>query len=96
MPLLRLVYGPINRWLPALKRFLFYNDYLAYVAKFSFREIHSIVFDHLVAPTAHYLTREEFAEWFARDDLREVTIAWHNRNSWRGTAVHSFNTLPGS
>jgi len=86
-PAVKLVYRPVNRFAKPLSRFLFYNDYLAYIARFSFRELHSIVFDHLVAPTAHYLRREEFQSWFVREDLCEPLIAWHNRNSWRGTAV---------
>ncbi len=82
---LKLVYRPINHRLPALKRFLFYNDYLYSICGFSFRENFSIVFDHLVAPTAFYLTRQEFSEWFSSGGLRNIQISWRNRNSWRGT-----------
>ena len=71
----------VRAWMPEI-----YDDYLAYVARLPFRELRTIVFDHLVAPTAFYLRRDEFAAWFARPDLGEPVIGWHNRNSWRGTA----------
>ncbi|MEX2282878.1 MAG: methyltransferase domain-containing protein [Gemmatimonadota bacterium] len=80
----RLVYGPLKgRGLP-------YGPYLAYIAPFPYREQRSIVFDHLVAPVAYYITRAEFAAWFARANLTDVTIEHHNANSWRG-----FGRLPG-
>jgi SAM-dependent methyltransferase len=82
----KLVYGPLNRSPrgPSLARHLFYNDYLKAIAGFGWREHHSIVFDHLVAPTAFYITREEFAEWWPEIGAQDVTITWHNSNSWRG------------
>jgi SAM-dependent methyltransferase len=58
----KLVYGPLNRSTggAALARHLFYNDYLSVLATFGWREQHTIVFDHLIAPTAFYITRAEF------------------------------------
>ena len=44
------------------------------------------MFDHLVAPVAFYLRRDEFAGWFQRAGLTEVNIENHNANSWRGFA----------
>jgi SAM-dependent methyltransferase len=87
----KLIYGPLNRG-PAgakLARHLFYNDYLNYVSSFNWREQHLIVFDHLVAPTAFYISREEFEEWWREVHAEEVVIGWHNQNSWRG-----FGKLP--
>ncbi|MGD0497770.1 MAG: methyltransferase domain-containing protein [Bryobacteraceae bacterium] len=84
---LKAVYGPVNRRMPALKRLLFYNDYLYSISGFSFRENYSTVFDHLVAPTAFYIGRAEFASWFEEAALGEMEISWRNRNSWRGTGV---------
>jgi hypothetical protein len=26
-------------------------------------------------------------DWFEGDGLKDVTIAWHNQNSWRGSAT---------
>ena len=82
----KLVYGPLNRSPrgASLARHLFYNDYLKAIAGFGWREHHSIVFDHLVAPTAFYVSREEFAEWWPEIGAQDVTITWHNSNSWRG------------
>jgi SAM-dependent methyltransferase len=82
----KLVYGPLNRRpaTRAVARRLFYNDYLASLARFGWREQHTIVFDHLVAPTSHYVPRDEFEDWWRGIGAEEVTTGWHNGNSWRG------------
>ncbi len=82
----KLVYAPLNRSArgATFARHLFYNDYLKSIAPFGWREQHTIVFDHLVAPTAYYISRAEFAEWWREIEAEEVEIGWHNRNSWRG------------
>jgi SAM-dependent methyltransferase len=84
--LAKLIYRPINeiRVLNPFKKFLFYNDYLYSISSFSFWENYSIVFDHLLAPTAFYLRQEEFRSWFEKNNLKEITITWRNKNSWRG------------
>lgn len=80
----RLVYGPTGGRVAG--RRLPYGKYLSYIAPFPFREQRSIVFDHLVAPVAHYIPHDEFARWFRDAGLREVRIEPHNQNSWRGFA----------
>ena len=82
----KLIYGPLNRkpGTTALARRLFYNDYLSAISRFGWREQHTIVFDHLVAPTAFYISRAEFDEWWRAIGATEVVEGWHNRNSWRG------------
>lgn len=87
----KLVYGPLNRSRggAAVANQLFYNDYLSSIANFGWREQHTIVFDHLIAPTSHYVPREEFANWWEDIGARSITITWHNRNSWCG-----FGRLP--
>lgn len=82
----KLIYGPLNRSArgAGLAQHLFYNDYLNAISRFGWREQHTIVFDHLVAPTSHYISREEFTEWWEAIHAAEVTIGWHNQNSWRG------------
>ena len=82
----KLIYGPLNRSTggASLAGHLFYNDYLNAIAGFGWREQHTIVFDHLVAPTAFYISREEFADWWREIGAGDVNISWHNRNSWRG------------
>lgn len=83
----KLVYGPLNSSQQGsrLAERLFYNEYLKSISGFGWREQHTIVFDHLVAPTAFYLTRSEFEEWWRAIGARDVVIGWHNKNSWRGT-----------
>jgi SAM-dependent methyltransferase len=81
---LKLIYAPLAQ--TGLRRFLFYADYLCYIAPFPFVEIHSIVHDHLTAPVAFYIRREEFARWFDVSAIEGAEIHWHNRNSWRGLA----------
>lgn len=80
------IYGPLNRTArgKTLARHLFYNDYLSALADFGWREQHTIVFDHLVAPTAFYISRAEFEEWWRTVRAEETEISWHNSNSWRG------------
>lgn len=67
----------LSRWLP-------YYSYLHWLAQFNFRHNHHVVFDHLGAPTTHYVRKEEFHAWFERAGFAEVTLTWRNRNSWRG------------
>jgi len=87
----KLIYGPLNRSQrgASLAQQLFYNDYLKSIAPFGWREQHTIVFDHLVAPTAFYISREEFADWWREIGAGDVNISWHNRNSWRGFGLIS-------
>ena len=80
----KLIYGPLNRRGSTLGQYLFYNDYLSAIAPFGWREQHLIVFDHLVAPTAFYIPRDEFESWWRELGATDVVISWHNKNSWRG------------
>lgn len=61
-----------------------YGDYFRWLGRRELAFVHGVVFDHLVAPTTHYVRREEFAGWFERAGLVDVAICWRNRNSWRG------------
>ncbi|HET7112067.1 MAG TPA: methyltransferase domain-containing protein [Pyrinomonadaceae bacterium] len=80
----KLVYRPLNKSGSPIAKHLFYNDYLSAISNFGWREQHTIVFDHLVAPTAFYISRAEFETWWRDIDARDVVISWHNKNSWRG------------
>lgn len=81
----KLIYRPLNRVGDgAIAQHLFYNDYLRAISDFGWREQHTIVFDHLVAPTAFYISRAEFDEWWRDIEVGDVEISWHNKNSWRG------------
>ncbi|MBK9153310.1 MAG: methyltransferase domain-containing protein [Chloracidobacterium sp.] len=80
----KLVYKPANIIAKPVAKRLFYNDYLNHLGTFGWREQHNIVFDHLVAPTAYYISKEEFAEWWEAIKASDVEISWHNSNSWCG------------
>ena len=85
-PVLKLIYRPANAagapgW---LHKVLPYNDYLAWLGQFQFRYNHNVVFDHLVAPVAFYLRREEFEAWFCDAGMEIIDLSWRNQNSWRG------------
>jgi len=60
------------------------HDYLYSISDFGFRRNYNIVFDHLVAPVAHYIPQEEFVTWFRDSGLQDVRVSWRNQNSWRG------------
>ena len=80
----KLIYKPLNRSAKPLAGKLFYNDYLYHLSTFGWREQHNIVFDHLVAPTAFYISKEEFETWWKEIGASDVKITWHNQNSWSG------------
>ena len=80
----KLIYKPLNKTAKPLAKHLFYNDYLNHLSTFGWREQHNIVFDHLVAPTAFYISREEFEKWWKQIEANDVKIIWHNQNSWCG------------
>ena len=80
----KLIYRPLNRTIKPLARHLFYNEYLNHLGSFGWREQHNIVFDHLVAPTAFYISKPEFEIWWREINARDVKITWHNQNSWCG------------
>lgn len=86
-PLLKLLYFP--RYSPTFSNpkrqpKLPYFGYLGWLSQFSLQHNHHVVFDHMVAPTAFYIRKDEFAGWFNRSGLRNVRISWRNQNSWRG------------
>ncbi len=80
----KLIYKPLNKAAKPVAEKLFYNDYLNHLGTFGWREQHNIVFDHLVAPTAFYISKEDFEEWWKEIGAENVEITWHNQNSWCG------------
>ncbi len=72
---------------PPLAEKLPYRAYMKQLAALPLAEIHSIVYDQLVTPIAFYLPEDEVRSWFAGPRFRDVVVAWHNQNSWRGSAV---------
>ena len=80
----KLVYRPLNIVSKPIASHLFYNEYLNHIGTFGWREQHNIVFDHLVAPTAFYISKEEFEGWWKEIKAEDIEIIWHNENSWCG------------
>ncbi len=80
----KLVYRPLNAAAKPVANKLFYNEYLNHLATFGSREQHNIVFDHLVAPTAFYISKDDFVGWWNEIGAEDVKITWHNENSWCG------------
>jgi hypothetical protein len=78
----KLLYKPLDK--TALGKRLFYSDYLTHLGAFGWREQHNIVFDHLVAPTAFYISKAEFEDWWTDIGAENVRVIWHNQNSWCG------------
>lgn len=81
---LALVLHPLTRLAGVLP--LPYAAYLRWLSGYGLRHTHHVVFDHLVAPTAFYIRREDFQAWFARAGLGQPLLSWRNQNSWRGFA----------
>lgn len=81
---LKLIYLPVSKFrlLKPLSKILFYYSYLSYICKFDFNEINNITFDHLVAPTSHYLSKKEVEDLISLNG-NQTKIKWHNQNSWR-------------
>jgi SAM-dependent methyltransferase len=80
----KLVYRPANIIAKPVAKRLFYNDYLNHLGTFNWREQHNIVFDHLVAPTAFYISKKDFETWWDDIKAKDIQIIWHNQNSWCG------------
>jgi len=80
----KLVYRPLNKASQPVAKRLFYNEYLNRLGTFGWREQHNIVFDHLVAPTAFYISKGDFQTWWDDVGAEDVEITWHNQNSWCG------------
>jgi SAM-dependent methyltransferase len=76
------VYGPTAE--TRFGRALPMSKYLTSLARFSFRQNYSIVFDQLVAPTSHYIREHELRDWLSEAGLVDVEITPRNGNSWRG------------
>jgi SAM-dependent methyltransferase len=76
--------GPWRRWQERAKFLpnVFYQDYLTYIGRFDYTEVFNIVFDHLVAPVAFYLSQEQLRDWCRRSGIANPILRWHNKNSW--------------
>ena len=77
----KLLYGPLSR--TALGERLPARGHFGPLAGFSFRRLHGIVADQLVAPKTRYVRREELRGWLEAAGLEVVEITSRNQNSWR-------------
>lgn len=68
--------------LPGIARALPYRGYVSWLSPFGFRKIHAIVFDHALAPVAHYLSRQEVEELTALDGWRRTGLEHSRGMSW--------------
>ena len=66
------------------RRRLPYYPYLSWLAQFDFAHTHVVVHDHLTAPLAEYISRDEYQRWFEEAGLINVWLNARNANSWRG------------
>jgi SAM-dependent methyltransferase/uncharacterized protein YbaR (Trm112 family) len=84
-PVLKMIYKPINtsNTFKRIKLLLPYNDYFAWLSQFCFRHNHTVIFDHLVAPVAFYISKVELEEWYGDAGLEIIGISARNQNSWR-------------
>lgn len=80
--LLKLFYGPLSSWGKGIAPILPYSSYLSAISPFPFREIESIVVDHLCPEIAHYLSKEEIANMVLKLKPKESTFRLHRKNSW--------------
>lgn len=82
--ILKTTYGPLTKW-GKKEIFLYYSSYLGAISPYPFKEIESIVVDHLCPPVAHYLSKQEIKEMLKLLNPSSLTLRWHHKNSW--TAV---------
>lgn len=86
-PPLRLFYLPAGKYdIKTLKKTLPYFPYLYWLSQRTFRHTHVVIHDHLTAPIAHYIKKEDFESWFGKADLTDLKLVHRNRNSWTGVA----------
>ena len=85
--ILILLYPILLLYKPFKKINLPHRDFLIYLSNFSLNQIHSIIFDQLIAPIANYYRKEEIEQWFTNAGLKNVLISCRNKNSWKGTGV---------
>jgi SAM-dependent methyltransferase len=85
---LRLLYAPA-RTRPRLAQALPYSSYLRDLVPFPFREVHSIAFDHFLAPIAHYMERARVERCFAEGGLTLESLRWHHANSWAASGTRA-------
>ena len=67
-----------------------YYPYLSWLAKYGFKHTHHVIHDHLTAPLAEYVTRDDYQRWFSNAGLVNVILIQRNANSWSGYGEKPF------
>lgn len=62
-----------------------YREYLRRTGRFPVRHIWTIVYDQLMAPTTHYVKRDELETWFRGAGLTDVRLRSSRGMSWTAT-----------
>jgi SAM-dependent methyltransferase len=75
------IYPTVLLWV-ALKLGIRPIEYLRLIAKFDFRHLRAIVFDHMLPRIAHYWPRETVARMMTEAGLEDVRLIWVNQMSW--------------
>jgi len=84
-PVLKALYYPAGkRDIKPLKRLLPYFPYMNWLSRGSFSHTHVVIHDHLTAPVAFYIKKEDFQAWFERAGLEDAEFIHRNENSWTG------------
>ena len=67
---------------PGGGRLLPYHPYISWLSRFGFRKIHAIVFDHALAPVAHYLSRQDVEDLTDLDGWKRTGLKHSRGMSW--------------
>ena len=78
--LIRALYVPLGRRRRGTR--LPYRDYFLYFASLGYRTFWGTVYDKLVPPVCHYVSRAELEAWAVAGALDPLTLTHRNANSW--------------
>jgi len=76
------LFARLARSAPWLAARMTYGEYLRWLGGFGFRKVYAIVFDHALAPVAHYLSRVEVEDLVANAGWRIAGLEHSRRMSW--------------
>ncbi|MBN2010078.1 methyltransferase domain-containing protein [candidate division KSB1 bacterium] len=85
--ILRLVYRPVNRCAPSISKYLPYNHYFKFTMTETLTQNIHTVFDHLLAPIAYYLSRDEIRSWLENANLKNIALHHLRSYSWTATGI---------
>ncbi len=82
----KVIYRPMNKFkvTKQILNMLPYSEYFLQLSHFSFKYNWMNVLDKFDAPLANYYSKKEFGQWFARKNLKNISILPVNKISWAG------------